>query len=494
VIRGNSRSIQNKQSVSTLVLLGPLSLAFDINKQFVYAVFFSGSKKALLEKKDTVFLQFSQIFPDSSILSTDELRDLQWRLSFSTNVNGKSLTNVLIPITVDFLDDISTVISEYITHNSDCIFVIPYIELLHDDCRVEDRMLIECKENTNSEAWIARTPYLVINSGLQSDSDISTDFQSHFRYQNKSENQERLSLLLPQSGSEKQDAHTCITALIQILEFQDNRSSNSVYTIQSSFDMKEATTKLERQTEQSSIEILQTRNEERVNKSKNQELVSSQINLEIPSLALSGISSDAQKNIFCIELCRLKQLSLTAEMLQKYCQGFHRNSLRLLADPSIRSQMERAKLVGIDDLATKTRHLCKDLPSIQTLCLLCTFACSDGSVFDLKELNDLVHVLRLTIPLWIQEDTKTLTPSPSRTSFCSKCRLREISPELCTRIATNLNYLVNNIVSQLPKDSQILETPEKRQKIRKIIQEVRSQDIRIILPCIHRAVNQFLPT
>ncbi|MHA2273997.1 MAG: hypothetical protein ACXACI_19290, partial [Candidatus Hodarchaeales archaeon] len=173
---------------------------------------------------------------------------------------------------------------------------------------------------------------------------------------------------------------------------------------------------------------------------------------------------------------------------QDLCRNFHKRSLQMLDDSTIRAPLERAKLAGIDELIVTARSLCTDFPATQVLCLLGTYANRNESAFDLRELNDLLNVLRLTLPLWINEDSKATGSFPEKAASCSYCHLRELSSESCMKISSHLDHLVSSLVYRLTENSQTLSRVERIELGKKIVEELKSQDIKIVLPCLIRAV------
>jgi hypothetical protein len=490
VLKGHAESAQDYQAVNALVLMGPLSLALDNVNKVMYMVLYAKTRGNLLERKEAAFLQFSQIFPESRILAGRELKEFHEQFASSSDPEAKSSNNIPIPVTLNSIETFSAKAPGFISRDLRGIIVLPYIESRGEDNEAGIQDHEDFDECLNSEIWTVRQPYLLLDSVAFYSMGPRDEIQSTLPSQVATELRERFSLFLPLKGSGTEDAATCAATLAQILEVLESSPVITPPLIQDQQDVPNPSRVAEAQEEISSTEAIPTRLEDsptpiiesggRTNSKEEKSTV---------SLATSeSIDNQIRDNVFCTELCQLQGLSLPSDIRRDLCRSLHEQGSRMLEDPNIRSQLEKAKLAGIDDLVVKARELCKDLPATQVLCLLNAFANRKEAAFDLQELNDLFSVLKLTLPLWASEDVKKEGSFPEKASSCSYCHLKGVSSEVCTRISTYLDHLVGALIYRLAENPQTLSRVERVELGRRIVEELRGQDIKVVFPCIVRAV------
>lgn len=488
VMKGNTESAQDYQATNALVLVAPLSLVFDPRRNAMFMVLYSHAKSELSERKEAAFLQFSQIFPDSKVLSGRELEDFCNQFNDQSNDERGSLIRAPLPISLASFEERLPAIDDLRDADFDWTIVVPYIESVQETNQNAVRNQLEDENPSLPEGWTTRQPYLLIDPNLFPQSEFDRNSQLALSYQDREELKERLALFLPLRGTNCEDATNCTAALGRILE----RRSPSMHPTISSGEQSELPAESPAVTEllvetfptiSSQVEVLNTSHGDADNAVNSQES-----NSELPLPISDNTDNQIRDSVFCKELCHLQKLSLPKDVLQDLCRDFHKRSLQMLDDSTIRAQLERAKLAGIDELIVTARSLCTDFPATQVLCLLSTYADHNESAFDLRELNDLLNVLRLTLPLWINEDSKARGTFPEKAPSCSYCHLRELSSESCMKISSHLDHLVSSLVYRLTENAQTLSRVERIDLGKKIVEELKSQDIKIVLPCLIRAV------
>ncbi|MHA2231132.1 MAG: hypothetical protein ACXAB4_01390, partial [Candidatus Hodarchaeales archaeon] len=491
VVKGSINGAQDYQAINALVLAAPLSLALDGVNNAMYLVLYSKTKEDLRERKEAAFLQFSQIFPDSKALAGRELKEFYCQFISKTSAGGTALTRIPAPVASTSLDHLSTNDSEFADSVFGGMMVIPYIQALSRDN--EDRAQGEHDhvDSSDLEGWIARQPYLLIEPDSSHRLEDQQEGQSIPSVLITPDLIDRISLMLPLKNSRTDEATVFTSALVQLLEGQRDSSPLAPYSVRNCQEISDSQEMEAASKEMASVSDSQSKPEEiTIEEASN---LLNLLNAEQNQSTIShpkpkAIEKCPQDNLFCTELCQLQDLSLPKEIIHDLCRGFHQQSLQLLEDPNFRSQLEQAKLAGIDELVVKARELCNDLPVTQVLCLLNIFATNNESAFDLRELNDLITVLRLTLPLWKNEDAKAGGSFPEKAPSCSYCHLRGSSPETCAKISAYLDHLVNALVYRLAENPQTLSLAERVELGRRIIEELRSQDIKIVFPCVVRAV------
>lgn len=488
VIKGSTDCVQDYQAINALVLAAPVSLALDNATNAMYMVLYSKTRENLQERKEAAFLQFSQIFPDSQILAGRELKDFYHQFGSQSNPEGICSEKIPAIMPLASLQHLSTAGSGLEDPIFSGMVVVPYIQALQTD---RGDMVAEnhnLEDASNLDVWIARQPYLLIEP------------ESSHRLEDHQEGQsipsvlitpdliDRISLLFPLKNSGTEEATVFTSALVQLLEGQRDSPPLAPFSVRNYQETSDPQETVVVSAEMASVSDSQSKSEEITIEEASNLLNAEQNQSPISHPKPKAIEKCPQDNLFCTELCQLQDLSLPKEIVHDLRREFHQQSLQLLDDPKFRSQLDRAKLVGIDELVVKARELCNDLPITQVLCLLSTFATSNESAFDLRELNDLITVLRLTLPLWKNEDAKAGGSFPEKAPSCSYCHLRGSPPETCAKISANLDHLVNALVYRLAENLQTLSRAERVELGRRIIEELRSQDIKIVFPCVVRAV------
>lgn len=488
VMQGNVESAQDYQATNALVLVAPLSLVLDARRNAMFMVLYSHSKSELAERKEAAFLQFSQIFPDSKVLSGRELEDFCNQFTDQSNDESGSLTRTPLPISLASFEERLPTIDDLGDADFDWMIVVPYIESGQETNQNAGGPQSGDETPSLPEGWTTRQPYLLIDPNILPHSEFDRNRQLALSHQDTEELRERLALFLPLRGTNSEDATSCTAVLGRILE----RRSPSLQPAISSSERSQSPAESQVATEllvetspvvPSQVEVPNTIHGDGDNAVNSEEGIS-----EIPLPVSENIDNRTQDSVFCTELCHLQQLSLPKDVLQDLCRNFHKRSLQMLDDSTIRAPLERAKLAGIDELIVTARSLCNDFPAAQVLCLLGTFANCKESAFDLRELNDLLNVLRLTLPLWINADSKVTGSFPEKSPSCSYCHLRELSSESCMKISSHLDHLVSSLVYRFTENSQTLSRVERIDLGKKIVEELKSQDIKIVLPCLIRAV------
>ncbi|MFX0114649.1 MAG: hypothetical protein ACFFB3_08880 [Candidatus Hodarchaeota archaeon] len=494
VLKGHIDSAQDYQAVDALVLMAPISLALDNINKVMYMVLYSKTRRNLLERKEAAFLQFSQIFPEARILTGHELKEFYNQFTSSSDPEVNTPSNIPIPVALDSLEVFSAKAPGFISRDLRGIIVLPYIESRQksSEGRIQDPE--DFDDFLNSETWAVRQPYLLLDSVAFYRLGPHNEIQSTLPSQVAAELLERFSLFLPLKGSGTEDAATCAATLAQILEMLENPPAATPPLMQEHQETPSSPSGVRGQEEISSPEVIQTSLEDLSTPIREPNNLGTSIEEKSTILPANSENNDDQirNNAFCTELCQLQGLSLPSDILLDLCRSFHQQGLRMLEDSNIRGQLERAKLVGIDDLVVKARELCKGLPATQVLCLLNAFANNEESAFDLRELNDLLSVLKLTLPLWTSEDTKKEGSFPEKASSCAYCHLKGVSSEVCTRISSYLDHLVGALVYRLMDNPQALSRVERLELGRRIVEELRGQDIKIVFPCLVRAVSSQL--
>jgi hypothetical protein len=485
-MQGNTESAQDYQATNALVLVAPLSLVFDPSRNAMFMVLYSHGKSELSERKEAAFLQFSQIFPDSKVLSGRELEAFCSQFADPSNDEGGSLLRAPLPISLASFEERLPAIDDLGDAEFDWTIVVPYIESVQETNQNAGRHQSEDENPSLPEGWTTRQPYLLIDPNMVPHSEFDRNRQLGLSHQDTEELRERLALFLPLKGTNSEDATSCTAALGRILERRSPSSQPTISSVEQSPAESPVATELLVETSppiSSQVEVPNTIHGDADNVVNSQEN-----NSELPLPISENSDNQVQDSVFCTELCHLQQLSLPKDVLQDLCRNFHKRSLQMLDDSTIRAPLERAKLAGIDELIVTARSLCTDFPATQVLCLLGTYANRNESAFDLRELNDLLNVLRLTLPLWINEDSKATGSFPEKAASCSYCHLRELSSESCMKISSHLDHLVSSLVYRLTENSQTLSRVERIELGKKIVEELKSQDIKIVLPCLIRAV------
>ncbi|MFQ5978708.1 MAG: hypothetical protein ACE5OZ_11325 [Candidatus Heimdallarchaeota archaeon] len=491
VMKGSIDCIQDYQAINALVLAAPVSLALDNANKSMYMVLYSKIRGNLLERREAAFLQFSQIFPHSQILSGRELEGFCQHFASQLKPEDTGLRRIPALMSLASLQHLSTAGSRFRDPIFRGMMVVPYIQAL----QAEKMELVaenhNLEDSSNNEVWIARQPYLLIEPESSDRLEDHYDRQSLPSIPITPDVMDRISLLLPLKNSGTEEATVFTTVLVQLLEGQRDSSPLASSSVENYQETSDAQDMADASVEIASIDDSHDKPEEiTIEEASNLlNLLNAEQNKSTVSHPKPTVNEKyLQDNAFCTELCQLQELSLPKEIVHDLCRGFHQQSLQLLEDPNFRSQLEQAKLAGIDELVVKARELCNDLPITQVLCLLSTFATSNESAFDLRELNDLITVLKLTLPLWKNEDAKVGGSFPEKAPSCSYCHLKGSSPETCAKISAYLDHLVNALVYRLAENPQTLSRAERVELGRRIIEELRSQDIKIVFPCVVRAV------
>ncbi len=453
ILQGNSNQFQDLQSLNTLISKDPCSFMLDIYKEHLYIILYSRDLQKLEDKKEAIFLHFSQIFPDAQILSGIHLERFYNRFRLNSNGFSDQGDEYYLVRNHKFVDNTPLESTNWIFTSEKLIFFSPYLYVSQKTVYKTDS-----KKLINDERILMREPYLLLSKdsthrlGFNRNSKIDLN-----RVSNHSDC-ERIFLGLPLSNTDEIDAKKVVGILINILE---SKKSQNIYLKEKEF------------------------------LSENEKNVSQ--NLILKPVTEANTSFFANKNeewsdLFCNELCDLQTLDLPKKLIQNLCTSLQSRSKKIIAEETVRKELKKRKLIGMEDLVLGVRKICKDLPFSYSLCLLHMFTCEDSSVFDLREIRDLIHILKIVLPIWLQEDQERILENENE-KICCFCHLRELSPESCIIVSKHLEYIFEDTRTNLQGSSELYNGQKGKDMIKKIIIELKTSKISLILPCIIKKIS-----